>query len=192
MPLHRPSNAYDFLVQEVAEDRVTGHDLAIAVLAIENHGFIRRLERQHRKDKLAGNLRYIIACAMIVGAFVVVDRVRDLAHDNGRLIQGQANAALARCAATSAVIAAGRETIVSSTVGPGDPRTEAALERLGFPSRADRRRQAKAAARDYADSIARNVKKETGEKLLVKRDGTLDCSRLAPNAQKKKKERRRP
>lgn len=83
------------------------------------------------------------------------------------------------CGATNAVIHAGRATIGASSRFP--PQLERNLRELGFPPRQQRERAAEGAAQRYARSIASGVVRNAGRDArdVVRRDGSLDCDRLA-------------
>lgn len=93
-----------------------------------------------------------------------------------RNLQGRKAAVAVTCSAISAVIDAGRATIGASI--NVSPKLERNLRRLGYPSKHQRQKNAKVAARRYATSISRAVARETGTKGLVHKDGTLNCNRL--------------
>lgn len=97
-------------------------------------------------------------------------RARHLAEGNRRAIE-------VSCAATSAVVDAGRATLRGGAVIRPD-RFRHELERLGLPPQTVRERGADAAARDYGASIASAVERATGRPGLARPDGTLDCRRL--------------
>lgn len=81
------------------------------------------------------------------------------------------------CAATSAVIDAGRTTITNG--GQLPPRLERNLIRLGYPQPDVRRRQAQDAARLYGESIALRVQRATKAEGIVTVTGRLRCAALA-------------
>jgi hypothetical protein len=90
---------------------------------------------------------------------------------------GRRTAVSITCGATSAIIEAGRATIL----GGGrsiTPELERNLRRLGYPSRAQREREARRAAEAYSLGIASAIEKESGVQGIVREDGTLDCDRL--------------
>lgn len=92
--------------------------------------------------------------------------------------EGRRAAVDVTCAATSAVINAGRATITGGAESL-DPEFARNLEKLGYPSKPVRERQARKAAKLYAGAIAREVERATGVTGVVKEDGSLDCERLA-------------
>jgi hypothetical protein len=93
-------------------------------------------------------------CALITGAFVL------FAEQQNQRQEGRAIAIQASCAATSAVIDAGRRTIL--TGGDLPPKFARELERLGYPSAQARKARARAAAEAYARSIAEAVERQSG------------------------------
>ena len=113
-------------------------------------------------------------CALITAAFVLFAEQQHQRQD-GRVIAIQAS-----CAATSAVIDAGRKTIL--TAGDLPPKFARALERLGYPSAQARKARARVAAEAYARSIAEDVERQSGVKHLVRPDGRLNCDRLTSAA----------
>lgn len=81
------------------------------------------------------------------------------------------------CSSISAVIDAGRATLIaSSRISPHQ--FELALEGLGLPPQRVRAKQAKVAADLYAQSIALKVQRASGVKGVVREDGTLNCAVL--------------
>jgi hypothetical protein len=83
------------------------------------------------------------------------------------------------CAATSAVIEAGRTTLKNSaTIKPRE--LEINLMRLGLPRQKARELAANAAASAYARHISQAVADQAGRtgKNVVRKDGTLDCVAL--------------
>lgn len=85
------------------------------------------------------------------------------------------------CALGSGVIEAGRATISSGAASNKDPhmrRFLKELEKLGYPPRRVRERQAKLAAEAYARQIARVVERASGVKGIVRQNGKLDCEKL--------------
>lgn len=81
------------------------------------------------------------------------------------------------CAATSAVIDAGRATITGGAESL-DPEFARNLEALGYPPLKVRKEQAEQAAHAYAEAIARRVEEATGATGIVNPNGTLDCRAL--------------
>lgn len=81
------------------------------------------------------------------------------------------------CAATSAVIEAGRQTILAGGRRQPD-RFERNLAKLGYPPLEARQKAAELAAQAYARAIASKVQEITGRTDLVQRNGALDCDHL--------------
>lgn len=92
--------------------------------------------------------------------------------------EGRRAAVGVTCAATSAVIDAGRAAITGGAQGVSGEFARN-LEALGYPPKHVRERQAKQAARAYSRAISHRVEKATGVAGIVKPNGTLDCERLA-------------
>ncbi len=81
------------------------------------------------------------------------------------------------CAATSAVIDAGRTTIKAGAyVRPVE--FARALEQLGLPPETTRKKYAAIAADAYARNVSRAVLSGSGVRGVVREDGTLDCAAL--------------
>ena len=95
----------------------------------------------------------------------LIDRVEMIAEENRGLLRQQGAGNLARCAATSAVIQAGRQAILGGL-------------RRGERGYRPRRR----AADKYSGFISTEVADVTGRRLIVNRDGSLNCPALAPGA----------
>jgi hypothetical protein len=133
-------------------------------------------------DRLAEpqNLRRLVVafCAIVVvcvplAAFALVQASRAI----GRVETGRKVGSAITCAATSAVIDAGRATIkAGANVRPRE--FAQSLEELGLPSTATRKQLAEAAADAYALAISRAVVEQSGVRGVVRRDGTLDCAAL--------------
>jgi len=92
--------------------------------------------------------------------------------------EGRRDALGVSCAISGAVINAGRNVILSSSLPPKPPRFERNLHRLGFPSRAELSKGAQIAATLYARSIAEAVQRQVHVTGIVHKDGTIDCKRL--------------
>lgn len=120
---------------------------------------------------------FIITAASAWAVLTTLSIVADVQQGQRDVQEGRRFAVSVNCAATSAVIEAGRATITGGAAGVGGE-FERNLERLGYPPRKVRKRQAKQAGRAYAAAIARQVEKAAGVKGVVHRDGTLDCPRL--------------
>jgi hypothetical protein len=82
------------------------------------------------------------------------------------------------CAAVTAVIDAGRATITGGDAQLGSPEFIANLERLGYPPKAVREKQAEQAAEAYASFISQRVEKLTGAQGVVNADGSLNCRKF--------------
>jgi hypothetical protein len=125
-------------------------------------------------------LAILIAAYAVLGIESKVDRAEVKATTAEQVAasqrEGRRNAVAIVCGATSAIIEAGRASILSG--GELPPRLERNLIRLGYPERAERRAQARAAAEAYSLGIAGAIEKESGVQGLVRADGTLDCDRL--------------
>lgn len=121
----------------------------------------------------------IVVCAMLFfgwrGQQNVIDDIKVVQQEQR---EGRRAAVDVVCAATSAVIDAGRATIIGGAEDL-DPEFARNLERLGYPPRDVRRDQAQQAAQAYAAAIAKKVEDATGVTGIVRRNGTLDCVRLA-------------
>jgi hypothetical protein len=89
---------------------------------------------------------------------------------------GRRTAVSITCGATSAIIEAGRATIINGAELP--PRLERHLTRFGYAPRAQRRRAARATADRYSRGIAAAIELESGVQGVVRENGTLDCKRL--------------
>ncbi len=85
-------------------------------------------------------------------------------------------AQLLPCAATDAVIDAGRAAILSGAEEKS-PQEEKTLSSLGFPL-ATRQLEAATASAAYAGAIASAVRSQTGRADLVDEDGSLKCEVL--------------
>lgn len=128
----------------------------------------------------------IIVCGLLFfgwrGQNNVLDDVQKVQRDQRHLLheqkKGRRAAVDIMCAATSAVIDAGRATILGGAASL-DPEFAANLERLGYPPEPVRERQARKAAGLYARAISRRVEQSTGVEGVVRRNGTLNCKRLA-------------
>lgn len=183
MPLHRPSVAFDHLVNEVENDRLEGHDLAIAVVTIENQKFVRRLEGVQKRSVIENRVLYAITLIALVLCVYNIGKVNDVADKNTKILKDSAQASLARCAATSAVIEQGRATIVSGVAKKPPPKIEASYRAFGLPPYEVRKALAMKQADAYANGIASRVEAITGKALLVdKKTGALNCQRLAPGS----------
>lgn len=137
------------------------------------------LDRRLSRAILEGRVLYgVLFVALTFVAFLATE-VRNIADRNSGLIREQATQAIARCAATSAVIEAGRLTITGEIAGDPD---QAALRRMGFPPKRARDAQAQVVADAYANHIREHVTRVTGKPPPVNKDGTLDCRRLAPGS----------
>lgn len=115
---------------------------------------------------------------------VAVDNARRAVTNSNVAVRRQAEGRKAAiqiiCGVASAIIDAGRATIVGSE-GQGVPRRLALnLERLGYPPKHVREKQARRAARSYAQSIAERVREVADGKAtgVVRNDGSLNCRRL--------------
>lgn len=166
-------------------------------------GPAKRLSRRRAEDRRGARLYrawrefvlYVAAGLAIYAAIAAADAVSQASR-------GRAVALGVTCAAQSAVIDAGRAIITGGTGSerqaeqavaaartPAQRRAaEAALERarafgrglerLGYPSRAQREANAKAAAAAYGRTIASKIERESGVKGITRPDGTLDCDAL--------------
>jgi hypothetical protein len=100
--------------------------------------------------------------------------------------EGRAIAIAVTCSATSAVIDAGRATITGQiSASAVTPRLARSLERLGYPPKEVREREARKAAAAYGRFIARRVEAAArtagldGESnALVTESGQLDCRKV--------------
>lgn len=118
---------------------------------------------------------FIVLLAVGVTSNAIAIRVA-LDADQGQR-EGRRVAVQTTCAAISAVIDAGRATILAA--GQEQPQPfERNLLKLGYPSLERRRTASELAAATYARSIAGRVAAITGSKGLVRPDGSLDCARL--------------
>ncbi len=133
-------------------------------------------------DRLAEpqNLRRLVVvfCALVVisvplAAYALVTATQAIS----RVEAGRKVGSAITCAATSAVIDAGRTTIKAGAYVR--PREFArALEDLGLPPQTTRERYAAIAADAYARNVSRAVLSGSGVRGVVRRDGTLDCKAL--------------
>lgn len=127
---------------------------------------------------VAGVLGAIAAVAIVL-LFAKVGTAADRANQAiERIDEGRRVGILASCAATSAVIDAGRAVITGGSSGV-PPQLAQFLEQHGYPPKGVREKQAQQAARDYGRAIARRVEDASGVRGLVEPNGRLDCRRLA-------------
>ena len=119
-----------------------------------------------------------IFIALLVAGVVVSSialRISQQALSDQR--EGRSIAVQTTCIAISAVVDAGRATLLAG--GRPQPQPfERNLLKLGFPPLAKREKAAQIAAATYSRSIASRVAAITGRVDLVKPDGSLDCNRL--------------
>lgn len=189
----RVSAARDELCEALEEPgRFTANELLIAHLAVETFGYAERVDRKLRRAAITNYALYAMSFAVLCIAGYAVSQVRGVADTNMRLLKQQASqvdanerllkvqadAALARCATISAVTQAGRNAIRADGDFPSEYSRN--IERLGAPSAAQRRKEAIKKADNYSMFIAREVERISGRSFLVKKDGSLDCKKLAP------------
>lgn len=119
----------------------------------------------------------------IVTVAVVAPTVLDTSRTTTQIQEGRRAGQQITCAANAAVIDAGRSVITGHAPGKPPatppPAVERTLRKLGYPPFAVRQQQAERAGDEYGRQIARAIQRATRVKGLVKRDGTLDCERLA-------------
>lgn len=133
--------------------------------------------------------RWVIACTVlcllctIVTVVIVAPTVLDTSRTTAQIQEGRRAGQQITCAANAAVIDAGRSVITGHAPGkpPAPPprAVERTLRKLGYPPFAVRQQRAERAGDEYGRQIARAIQRATRVKGLVKRDGTLDCKRLA-------------
>lgn len=140
---------------------------------LERHRLIRWRENWYRDVWLL--LTTALVAWALLGQNNVLDDVRRV-QDEQR--EGRRAAVQVTCAATSAVIDAGRATIIGGAQNL-DPEFTASLERLGYPPVEVRQAQAQKAAKAYAKAIANRVETATGFTGIVNENGTLNCAKLA-------------
>lgn len=114
---------------------------------------------------------------MLYVAIALTGIVSDVEDAQQRIQSGRKFSVEVICTATSAVIDAGRETIIGGAAGVGGEFAKN-LEALGYPPRKVREDQADKAAEAYANAISRRVEQRTGVRGVVRDDGTLNCERL--------------
>lgn len=153
---------------------MTPHQVADEEQRVDLESRTRIAELEARWRRTAHQLRIalgVFAVSAVVGYFVL----RNVLDE----VQAGRRAGLAvSCATTNAIIAAGRATITSSSVGP--PVFVRHLERIGFPPVAKRKAASRAAAARYAKSITDTVAAASGDdaQAVVRPDGTLRCATL--------------
>lgn len=102
-------------------------------------------------------------------------------HTQTKVIQeGRQTGSAVTCAIASAFGQAGK-SVISGPAKPPPKAQEAALEQLGFPPFAVRRRAQVKAGNAYVTSISTRIDAQIGHKGdgLVNADGTINCVRLA-------------
>ena len=128
-------------------------------------------------ERVARVARGIFIALLVAGVVVssVALRFAQKALSDQR--EGRAVAVQTTCTVISAVVDAGRATLLAGGAPQPQP-FERNLLRLGFPSLVKRQKAAQIAAATYSRSIANRVAAITGRRDLVKPDGSLDCDRL--------------
>lgn len=120
----------------------------------------------------------VISALLLLGYIGQNNVLDDVQRVQEEQREGRRAAIQVTCAATSAVIDAGRATITGGAESL-DPEFAKNLEALGYPPINVRRDQARKAARLYAKAIADKVEAATGvEGVVHEKDGTLDCDLL--------------
>lgn len=128
---------------------------------------------------IVGFLALVVVALALAGLAVVqaaasATRAQDAID---RVEEGRKVGSAITCAATSAVIDAGRTTIKAGAyVRPKE--FADALEDLGLPPETTRKRFAAIAADAYARNVSRAVLSGSGVRGVVRPDGTLDCKAL--------------
>ena len=118
---------------------------------------------------------------VVVGVLCNAVAIRVAVHAADQQREGRKIAVATTCAAISAVVDAGRNTLKAG--GKAQPQPfERNLLKLGYPSLEQRRAGTELAAATYARSISSEVARVTGRKDLVNRDGSLNCGRLRQEA----------
>lgn len=167
------------------------------------------LRHELRHAMTRGTVLYGVVVILLVFGALLVGQIRDLSTDNrtalhrlddqAAQIRSQQREAdesrrigrATNCAIQSSVIKAAIFTITQSVKQP--PKFDRNLVRLGFPNEAQRRVAARRTARGYALLISRAVEKAARDASpstsparppvnigpIVKKDGTLDCAKLA-------------
>lgn len=102
---------------------------------------------------------------------------RDVIH---KVQEGRTTGSAISCAVISAFGVAGKEVISGSANSPETALTRF-LEQHGYPSQKIRSAQAVAAGNAYIKSISDSIERKIGHKGdgLVRKDGTIDCTKLA-------------
>jgi hypothetical protein len=135
--------------------------------------FGRFLDDQRLMRAARGLFVVLVVMGVLLNAVAIqVAQRADEAQREGRRIAVQST-----CAAISAVVDAGRATLLAGAKAQPQP-FERNLLKLGFPSLERRRKASELAAATYARSIATEVARITDRKDLVNRDGTLNCALL--------------
>lgn len=129
------------------------------------------------RDRVIRIARGVFVVLLVVGVFVNAIAIRVARNADEQQRKGRQIADQSTCAAISAVVDAGRATLLAGGKAQPEP-FETNLRKLGYPSLARRRKAAELAAATYARSIATEVARITGRDDLVNADGTLDCARL--------------
>jgi hypothetical protein len=127
--------------------------------------------------------RYLQNLTTVVAVGLAAWAVIGLNKEQREQREGRGIAIAVNCAATSAVIDAGRATLTGQIGAPLPSNFARALERLGYPPQEVRDKQAREAARAYGGLIARRVQgaaRSAGldrglAENLVTADGRLDC-----------------
>jgi hypothetical protein len=140
-----------------------------ALEALENRDPSTRSRADDRR-RVRRDLWLVVITGLVAWALVNTDRALDRIDEGRRISLG------ASCAATAAVIDAGRATITSSGALP--PELAAFLESYGYPDAKTRKAQAIRSARDYANAIANRVEAASGVPGLVDPEGRLKCKVL--------------
>lgn len=138
---------------------------------------VKRLSRSLDRARVTRIARAAFIVLVVVGVLTNAVAIRVARHADEHQREGRQLADQSTCAAISAVVDAGRATLLGG--GKAQPQPfESNLRKLGYPTLQRRRKAAELAAATYARSIATEVARITGRNDLVNADGTLDCARL--------------
>jgi hypothetical protein len=126
------------------------------------------------------DLTTVIAVGLSAWAVIGLDREQEEQREGRRI------AVAVTCAASSAIIDAGRATLTGQIGAPLPQEFARQLEKLGYPPQKVRDQQAREAARAYGSFISRRVQRaargaEVERQIaddLVTEAGRLNCERL--------------
>lgn len=144
------------------------HDLRIAQHIAD------RLDARYHKVSRALGAQVVILIACIV-AFALL-----LIHANHEIQDGRRAGTNVSCAAIGAIAEAGRQTIEQGSAAIEPDRFRINLEKLGLPpvDTDESRKRAHESGQKYVTRLNMQVQERTGIQDLIRKDGTLNCSRL--------------